>query len=319
MPDPAPAPRGERLLVRHLAEILRTPASGPVQPTRNLVGFGDDMAALDPGDASLLWTVDMLMDGVDFDSNTHDWVLIGRKAMAVNLSDCAAMAAQPIGALCAVALERRLSMAQAEALLRGAHEMGLQHGCPIVGGDTNSWAAPTVVSITIAARMPAGLTPVRRSGARAGDRIWISGPCGGSILGRHLTFEPRIALGIEVARRFDPHAMIDISDGIAIDLDRICEASGCGACIHADWLGAIVHRDASELAKRDGRTPQVHALTDGEDFELLIVLAPTVTDSDAAQLGLLPLGEVVAGSGLTLRHPDGRNEPLAPGGWEHFA
>ena len=157
--NPNSPARGELELIRRLRGLLgprgpggtepRAQATGPGQPP---IGFGDDMTLLDAGPPPLLWTVDMLMDGVDFDSVVQPWRAIGRKAMAVNLSDCAAMAVVPVAALCAVALQNSLSMDDALDLVHGAHEYGLTFQCPIVGGDTNSWDAPTVVSICIAAR-----------------------------------------------------------------------------------------------------------------------------------------------------------------------
>jgi thiamine-monophosphate kinase len=312
--NPRPPARGELELVRRLRELLR-PADGAATP---LVAFGDDMALLEDGPQPLLWTVDMLMDGVDFDSAVHGWQAIGRKAMAVNLSDCAAMAAVPIGALCAVALNNALSMDDAADLMRGAHELGLRYGCPLVGGDTNSWNAPTVVSISIAARCEPGRPPVCRNGARPGDRIWLTGPVGGSLLSRHMSFEPRIATALEINRRLAPHAMIDISDGLALDLGRILEASGCGAVLEEAGLDAAIHADAGRMAVRDGRSAREHALEDGEDYELIVVLPADAPEADCAQLGLLPLGGMVAERGLWLATTAGRREALPIRGWEHF-
>jgi thiamine-monophosphate kinase len=282
------------------------------------VPFGDDMAAADPADLSRLWTVDMLMDGVDFDSRVHSWQAVGRKAMAVNLSDCAAMGAVPEAALCAVSLCNALTMDDALALLRGMHECGLQYGCPIVGGDTNSWDAPTVISITVAARVPAGLAAVRRDGARPGDLICLTGPVGGSLLGRHMTFEPRIEVALEISRRLHPHAMIDISDGLALDLGRVLEASACGAVLDERQLDAAVHPDAARLAGRDGRSPRDHALHDGEDFELIVVLPAYAASEECERLHLLPLGRIVAEPGLMLAASDGGRVPIPVRGWEHF-
>jgi len=312
MTTASPEPRGELELIRRLAARLAPPGT-----PRGSVDFGDDMALLDPS-GPLLWTVDMLMDGVDFDSRRHPWEAIGRKAMAVNLSDCAAMAVAPVAALCAVALDDRLSMADAEALIAAADACGRQHGCPIVGGDTNSWAAPTVISITVAARARAGVPPVRRDGARPGDTLWLTGPVGGSLLGRHLTFEPRVALALELAPRLRPHALIDVSDGLALDLSRILDASGCGAVLDADALDAALHADAVRLAAQDGRPAREHGLYDGEDFELIAVLPPDAPASDTAALGLLPIGRVVANRGLWLASGSSPPEPLPVRGWEHF-
>ena len=309
-PDsPGPA-KGERELLRRLAALL--PAGG--KP----VAFGDDMAPLGPTAGGLLWTTDMLMDGVDFDSKTHSWAEIGRKAMAVNLSDCAATAAVPIAALCAVSLNDGLSMDDALELFRGALECGAEFDCPITGGDTNSWAHPTVVCIAVAARPDAGYAPVTRDGARPEDRIYLTGQVGGSLLGRHLRPVPRIREALEINRCLTPHAMIDISDGLALDLWHICEASGCGAALDGAWLDLAVHPDARLLAEKTGGAPREHALYDGEDFELVVVLPSDAPDDVRERLGLWPVGEITAKRELILRSADGQRVPLEIRGWEHF-
>jgi thiamine-monophosphate kinase len=306
-PEPA---KGERELIRRLeAELPALP--GPV-------AFGHDVATLEPTPGGLLWTTDMLMDGVDFDSRAHAWIDIGRKAMAVNLSDCAAAATIPVAALCAVALHDQLSMDDALALIRGARECGAGFNCPITGGDTNSWVHPTVICIAVAARPDGDRPPVTRSGARPDDRIWLTGRVGGSLLGRHLRPLPQIRTALTINRRLQPHAMIDISDGLAIDLWHICQASGCGATLDEAALDAAIHPDALQLAKQTGKPPRHHALYDGEDFELIVALAPDSPVEACRQLGLIPLGRITAATELKLQHADGRREPLEIGGWEHF-
>lgn len=303
--------RGERALVRRIRELL------PVARVDGAaVGFGDDMAPI-PGAADLLWTADMLMDGVDFDSRQHDWKTIGHKAMAANLSDCAAMGVQPVAALHAVALANDLSVDDVLALTAGIHECGSRFDCPLVGGDTNSWDKPTVVNITVIGRILPDCAPVRRDGAQPGDRVWVSGPVGGSILGRHLTFTPRVELGIRLARELRPHAMMDISDGVAIDLSRILEASEVGATLSAAEVDAATHDDARRLAEQDGHAARDHALHDGEDFELLVVLPPNADDV-AHTLGLLPLGEITRELGLWLTDANYERVAIPPRGWEHF-
>ena len=314
MNSTGPERRGERALIRRLSAFLGAPgASGP-----SFIPFGDDMCLLEGGPEPLLWTVDMLMDGVDFDSRQHTWHAIGRKAMAVNLSDCAAMAAAPLAALCAVALSNALSMEQAEELIRGAHECGERFGCPIVGGDTNSWDAATVISISIAARCEPGCRPVRRDGARPGDRVWLTGRVGGSPLGRHMTFEPRVETALALNRRLAPHAMIDISDGLALDLARILEASGCGAILDATELTSAIHPDAERVAAQDGRPARDHALHDGEDFELIVVLPADAAAVECDALGLLPIGRITPDAGLWLEDAGGQRTSIRPQGWEHF-
>jgi thiamine-monophosphate kinase len=311
--EPQPTPRGERALVRRLAKSLHAPQAAPISPP-----FGDDMAPLPGSTSPLLWTVDMLSDGVDFQSAQHDWRAIGRKAMAVNLSDCAAMAVQPVAALCAVCLNNDLSMNDAADLIEAAHAFGLNYNCPIVGGDTNSWDAETAISMTIAAAPLPDCPPVRRDGAKPGDQVWLTGPVGGSILGRHMTFEPRVRLAINIARQLHPHAMIDISDGLAIDLSRIAEASGCGAMLDETALDAAIHPDAVQLANQDQRPARDHALHDGEDFELIVILPQAASREVCQQLGLLAVGTMIPGSGLRIRTADGQTKPLSDQGWEHF-
>lgn len=308
MPSPSTPARGERELIRRIARELDPPPPG-------WVPIGDDMAS---AAEDVLWTTDMVMDGVDFDSRSHSWRDIGWKAMAVNLSDCAAMAARPASALVSVALEDRLSMDDAVALLRGCRDCAGRFGCVITGGDTNSWAHPSVVSVTVAGRMPAGRQPVLRSGARPGDRLFVSGRLGGSILGRHLTFEPRVELALRLAECMPIRAMIDVSDGLSVDLAHVATASGCGAEVKESLLHGAIHDDARRLAAQTGRRPIDHALHDGEDFELLVALDPAVSDQEAAALGLLPLGRFVAAPGVWLRLEQGGTAAIEPRGWEHF-
>jgi thiamine-monophosphate kinase len=300
----SPAPKGERQLVRRL---------GGLCPGTPELPFGDDLAAL-AGD--LLWSCDMLMDGVDFDSRSHPWRLIGRKAMAVNLSDCAAMGARPAGALCAVALADALSAEAAYELMAGVAECGAEFGCPLRGGDTNSWPQPTVISVTIAAHAGPGL--LRRDQARPGDTVWLSGPVGGSLLGRHLTFSPRVDLGLRIAAELPAGAAIDVSDGLAIDLARVCEASGVGASIDAVALEPLIHPDAHIRSRTTGRTPREHALGDGEDFELLVTLRPNAPTERCEALGLRCIGRITADRELRLVEADGASHPLPILGWEHF-
>jgi len=302
--------KGEREFIRRLAAEL--------PGDRGPVGFGHDVAAVEAVSGGLLWTTDMLMDGVDFESGKHSWGEIGHKAMAVNLSDCAAAATVPVAALCAVALNDGLSMDDALELFRGVRDCGAEHGCPITGGDTNSWAAPTVICITVAARPEAGRPPVTRGGAQPGDRVYVTGRVGGSPLGGHLRPTPRIRTALEINRQLNPRAMIDISDGLAIDLWHICESSGCGAIIDEDSLDKVVHADATLLARKTGRPPCEHALYDGEDFELIVVLANDAPGDVCERLGLLPLGEITPERELALRQSDGQCRPLEIRGWEHF-
>lgn len=289
----------------------QTPADG-----RLLIGPGDDCAALrlDP-DAATLVTTDMLMEGTCFRLAEAGPRAIGRKAMAVNLSDIAAMAGRPVAAFVSVALPRQDGRALAEDLYLGLRDVADTFGTAIAGGDTNSWDGPLVICVTVLGEAtPRG--PVRRSGAKPGDWLLVTGPLGGSILGRHLTFTPRVREAIQLHELADLHAMIDISDGLAADVHHLCEESRCGAVLRAE---AIPVSDAARTLG-DGRSPLDHALSDGEDFELVFALPP----AEAMRLlqtqpvpGILcvHIGECVD-HGLWLEE-NGQRHVLAPGGYVH--
>jgi thiamine-monophosphate kinase len=269
-------------------------------------GIGDDLAALKwPADELLLVGVDQVVDGVHFDSSVHSPRQIGRKAMNRNLSDCAAMGCLPAAAVVAVALPRDFSLDRAKELYQGLRQAGEAFDCPLVGGDTASWDGKLVLSVTILGRSAGGKI-VTRAGARPGDGIFVTGPLGGSILGRHLTFEPRVQLGRQLAAVAT--AMIDLSDGLSRDLAHVCRASGVGAVI--DAAAVPIHSDAVELSRRDRISPLQHALNDGEDYELLFTGAGDVSHG-------ICIGQITAQPGIFIRGQDGIPRPLAPLGWQH--
>ncbi len=305
--------KSERAFVEWLRQ--RSAAS----PLRLPIQIGDDMGGVRVGSPVVLVTADMLMDGVDFRTGEHSPQQIGRKALACSLSDCAAMAVMPLAAAVSVALPNAWSIEQAQQLYEGMTPLMEQYHCPLAGGDTNSWDQPLVVDVMVLAQPFPRIAPVRRSGAKLGDGLYVSGPLGGSLLGRHLTFEPRVGEARRLAETLggDLHAMLDISDGLAIDCSRLCEASSVGAEIDAAALtGGVIHADAEAMAKRDGRSPLEHALHDGEDFELLAACARTDDVIETAASRWTPIGRIVE-SGLWLVR-NGRREPLEPRGWEHF-
>jgi thiamine-monophosphate kinase len=158
--------------------------------------------------------------------------------------------------------------------------------------------------------------PVLRSGAKPGDWIFVTGPCGGSILGRHLNPTPRLHEAEALVTRFTLHAMIDVSDGLSADLNHILEESGCGAVLAAEAIP--VHPDAVELAKRTGKPPLEHALGDGEDFELIFTVDAKTGEKllAAPPVPVWKIGECVAESGLWLVE-GGVKRVLTPTGWEH--
>ena len=168
------------------------------------IGLGDDAAVLDvPVGGQIVATVDMLTAGVDFDAATADPRLVGRKALAVNLSDLAAMASRPLAGFVALALPRQGAATLARELYEGLLPLAEQFAVPIAGGDTNSWDGPLVISVTLLGT-PSAAGPLTRSGAKPGDQILVSGAFGGSLLGRHFEFEPRIELAWQLRSATHP-------------------------------------------------------------------------------------------------------------------
>jgi thiamine-monophosphate kinase len=266
------------------------------------LGSGDDLAVLAwPAGDLLLAGVDQVLDGVHFDSKIHSPRQIGRKAMNRNLSDCAAMACLPAAALATVALPKGVGMEYARELYLGMEEAAAVFDCPIVGGDTGSWDGKLAVTVTIFGRS-GGIEPITRAGAKAGDFIFVTGPLGGSILGRHMTFEPRVKLARELAGQSPPSSMIDISDGLARDLRNICRQSNVGADIDANAIP--IHADARKM-----ENPIARALCDGEDYELLLT-------SRTERPGLHRVGVITADQGIFLRVGT-ELKPLEEQGWQH--
>ena len=293
----------------------------PADP-RLEVPAGDDAAVLrPPAGRRTVATVDMLMEGTDFVLGPECTPqAVGHKALAVSLSDLAAMGARPEAAVVAVALPKHRGDALGRGLHDGIRALAATHGVALAGGDTNAWDGPLVVSVTALGSVPPGRA-WRRDGAKTGDLLVVTGPCGGSILGRHLAVAPRCREALAIAARHAVHAAIDVSDGLSLDLWRLMKASGTAAVV--DLAAVPIHADALRLveATADGLSALDHALADGEDFELLLAM-PEV---DARELvadppaGLAPaiIGAVEAGSGLTARDPAGGRRPLEPHGFLH--
>ena len=297
------------------------------------LGIGDDAAILAPSDKPLLVTTDMLMEGTDFTFPETTPSLAGRKSLAVNLSDIAAMGGIPTAAFVSVALPRARGLAFAEAFYEGLLALADEFGVTVAGGDTNTWDQPLAVNVTLLGT-PAGPSAITRSGARPGDRIFVTGELGHSIHGHHLTFTPRIAASQQLLELVNVHAMIDISDGLAADLHHILSASGVGAVLDAEAIPLRSLQEAPEAASHiQSNTPEAdalrsqipealwHACADGEDFELLFTVSP----DDARRLeqlwaGPTPLtsiGEITMGQTCLLRFPDGKLLDLPPLGWQH--
>jgi thiamine-monophosphate kinase len=292
----------------------------PPHPLLRL-GPGDDAAVLRmAGVDECVITVDLLTEGVDFLLAEVDARRVGRKALAVNLSDLAAMAARPLAAVLAVALPRKGGRELAVQLYEGLLPLAEKYDLAIAGGDTNSWDGPLVITATLLGQVTAR-GPLMRQGAQAGDRIVVSGAFGGSILARHFDFEPRVNEALLLNERYELHAGMDVSDGLAIDLARLVRESHVGAIVETDRVP--IHDDARRLAQQrnDGRTPLAHALGDGEDFELLLAAPPDVArrmiTEQPLEVPLTDIGQFTAEPGLWQRDVGGPILPLTPSGWEH--
>ena len=309
-------PRGEWKLIEWIRSRTR------LDPTAFPIGPGDDMALVGlGGESQCLLTIDALLEGTHFDLSKATPKQVGYKAMAVSLSDAAAMAAKPVCALAWAGLPENRDMAFAKDLSAGMADAAERFACPIVGGDITSWNQPLVTVGTALVARPAGIIPIRRSGAKAGDLLFVTGELGGSVLGRHLAFTPRVTEARQLAALVTIHAMIDLSDGLSTDLGHIARESGVAAEIMADAIP--VSEDAKRLAKEDGRTPLDHALNDGEDFELLLAVEPVdaqdlLKQNPLKSARLTHIGRVVEGGGVSLVAPDGSRAALEPGGYEHF-
>ncbi len=240
------------------------------------LGIGDDAAILAANGSDVVVTTDSLLDGVHFRLEEAGPARVGRKSVNVNLSDLAAMAAEPEAIFLSLCLPptgpNGMPADQLAAeLYEAICDQCLKHNVAIAGGDTNCWDGKLVVNVTAIGRVQDGVIWTR-SGALHGDLVVVTGPLGGSLAGKHLDFEPRL----DVVRRLRDlagiHAAMDISDGLSVDLLRMCDASRCGAVL--DLQQIPVTEAALQMSATSGKSPVEHALGDGEDFELLLAVDP---------------------------------------------
>jgi len=283
-------------------------------PKRILKGIGDDGAVFSTKNIDrAVITTDMIQEGTHFDLKEASPYQIGWKAMAVNLSDCAAMGIPPVLGVASVSLRNELPTTFAHKLYRGMKSAADKFNVDLIGGDIVSGKSVSVAVTLIG--FDKELSPIYRSGARAGDDIYVTGTLGGSIYGKHLKFTPRIKESLILNRKLKINAMIDISDGLSRDLKHICEQSKCGALIY--------ERDIplSKAAREKASNPLEAALHGGEDFELLF----TLSKKESARLRkkkffstrLSRIGEITT-KGFKIVTKNGKIERLAPGGYEHL-
>ncbi|HUG17947.1 MAG TPA: thiamine-phosphate kinase [Planctomycetaceae bacterium] len=293
-----------------LIEWIRARTRSP-----NMVGIGDDAAVCSFGSPQTVLATDLLLEGTHFTFPDVTPEQAGRKALAVNLSDLAAMAAIPKAALVSLALPRDRGFSFAKQVMTGLLELADQFDVAIIGGDTNIWSGPLAINVAVAG-IPGPQGPILRRGARAGDQLFVTGPLGGSSAGSHVSFLPRVKEAQALSQLVQIHAMIDLSDGLAADLRHILDASNKGCRLFGDQIPI----SAGAIFSRAGGSSLDRALGDGEDFELLFA----VSSKDAAVLSsqskipCYPIGEVIRDAATRIIVSKDQSEiPLPELGWKH--
>jgi thiamine-monophosphate kinase len=295
---------GEFGLIARIRQRLRRSSSVRV-------AIGDDAAVLQaPGGGLLLFASDMLIEGVHFKRRLVSACWVGWKALAVNVSDIAAMGGQPQWAVVSLGLPPTTPLRFVDELYAGLERCARRFDMAIVGGDTVR-APQVVIDVAIVGTVDDSRLTLR-SGARVGDALFVTGALGGSYpSGKHARFTPRLREAQELLRRVKIHAMMDLSDGLAFDLWQMSRASRAMLRIYAEAVPV----------SRAAKSPN-GALMDGEDFELLFAVSPRDAHRVPEQIGACPvtrIGRVTRrGVGVEVEFPGGQKRPLIPRGFRHF-
>ena len=317
--------------------------SFPGRSSRALVGIGDDAAALRISPSSaLLATTDMLLEGVHFDLSFTDFYSLGWKSAAVNASDIAAMGGVPRYFLTSLGIPTGISVEEIKEFYRGFGAFTRSRSASLAGGDTCRSRRGFVVGVTALGEIRKSEV-LKRSGARHGDTVFVTGTLGDAAAGlevlqkrgkghgsgkqkmngfkklvqKHLRPEPRVAEGRILARSGCVSAMIDVSDGLSSDLGHICKQSGVGAEIYGESIP--LSRDILKTEKTLKRSALVYALSGGEDYELLFTVPERkIKKYRSLRISAKPVGIITKRAGIVLVDKRGIKRPLEPGGYEHF-
>ena len=294
-----------------------------------MTGIGDDCAVLRlPAGHDLLTTTDFSLENVHFRRAWHPAESVGHRCLARGLSDIAAMGGEPVACFLSLALPGKLPQAWVDGFTSGLMKLAREFGVTLAGGDTAQSPAGILADIVVLGSVPKGKA-VLRSGARPGDRIYVTGSLGGSASALDLLFsnrklapkqfpkhffpQPRISQGQFLRAKNLAASMIDISDGLSTDLDHICEESGVGAEI---WAKAIPR---ATIGKNDDPIDLKFALHGGDDYELLFTARPERgVPSIFSGVPVTCIGEIKRGRGVSIITRTGQSSPLKPGGWQHF-
>ena len=295
------------------------------------IGIGDDCAVMPSGEGELLFSTDLLMEGVHFLRNESSPEDVGWKAAAVNLSDIAAMGGTPVATFLSIALPKDAQGEWADRFIEGYTDISRQYDVPLLGGDTTSSLRDIAVNVCILGRCPSGRR-LMRNGAKVGETIYVTGPLGDSAGGlqailkgiertedvtrlicRHKRPIPRIEAGRLLMESGKAGAMMDISDGIGSDLRHIMKASGVGAVIDLERLP--LSPELVSVCKEQGWDIYEMATSGGEDFELMFT-APAGLENEL-DIAVYPIGKIVPGNELSWRFS---NEPMDRDfdGYKHF-
>jgi len=329
-------PLPEKALIAQIRRLAKPPMrrqSGTVGPVRNavLTGIGDDCAVLRllPRHEFLV-TTDFTLEGIHFRRDWHPPESVGHRCLARGLSDIAAMGGEPVAAFLSLALPRDLPQSWVARFLGGLISLAKKNGITLAGGDTAESPDGILADIMVVGTSPKGKS-VLRSGARPGDRVFVSGRLGGSAaavlrmrtkpkkklnprdFSRHFYPEPRIEVGRALREKGLASAMIDTSDGLSTDLGHLCQESGVGAEIDA----ALIPRARIEKSAREVDLDL--ALHGGEDYELLFTVPPGKrVPSQLAGVALTHIGQITRGKKVFLCTGPNLARELEPKGWEHF-